>query len=66
MAKSPPPPEGFAERARGSHRTLTFRLNEAEHAALLKLAKRANVGHATLVRKLVEHYITQHTPAKSK
>ena len=66
MAKSPPPPEGFSGRARGSKRTVTFRLSEPEHVALLSLAKRAKVGHATLVRKLVEHYIAQHAVTRRK
>ena len=66
MPKLPPAPEALGERPRGSNRTLTFRLNESDHAALLKLAKRASVGHATLVRRIVEHYINQHTPARNK
>ncbi len=39
-----------------------FRLRDADHDALLALAERAGVGHSTLARRIVEHYIKEHAP----
>ena len=50
--------------ARPTQETVTFRLNGEEHAALLQLAARAQMGHTTLVRRIVEHYIQEHAPRR--
>ena len=41
---------------------VTFRLDDDEHAALLTLAKRANLGPSALARRIVEAYIAEHAP----
>jgi hypothetical protein len=41
---------------------ICFRLSDANHDALLKLAARAGVGPSTLSRRIVEHYIEEHAP----
>jgi hypothetical protein len=61
-----PPPKAFARPPKGSKRSVTFRLNDIEHAALLKLAESADMGHATLARRIVEHYVREHMPKKRK
>jgi len=43
---------------------VTFRLNDDDHAALLALAASASMGHSTLVRRIVEHYIQEHAPRR--
>jgi hypothetical protein len=53
-----PAPEAFARPEPTA--TVTFRLSESDHASLLALAKRAKLGHTTLVRRVVEHYIQEH------
>ena len=63
---STPPPKAFANARKGSKRTVTFRLDDPDHAALLKLAKSADMGHATLARRIVEHYVREHMPKKRK
>lgn len=57
--QTPSPEELGAERSR-SKRIVTFRLNDAEHDALLALARRAGIGHSALVRRIVESYIDEH------
>ncbi|MGE0397228.1 MAG: hypothetical protein AB7T06_10950 [Kofleriaceae bacterium] len=39
---------------------VTFRLDDAEHEALLGLSKRANLGPSALARRIVEAYIHAH------
>jgi hypothetical protein len=63
---STPPPKAFANPRGGSRRTITFRLNDPDYAALIKLAASADMGHATLARRIVEHYIKDQTPKKRK
>ena len=41
---------------------VSFRLSDPEHAALLALAKRADIGHSALARRIVEHYLSEHAP----
>jgi predicted DNA-binding protein len=41
---------------------VSFRLSDPEHEALLALAEKAGVGHTTLARRIVEHYINEHAP----
>jgi predicted DNA-binding protein len=57
-----PTPEQL--RPKPSQRLITFRLSDDEHGALLLLAERAQVGHSTLVRRIVEHYIVEHAPRR--
>ena len=45
---------------------MTFRLNDPDYAALLKLAESADMGHATLSRRIIEHYVHEHMPKKRK
>jgi len=51
-------------RPTSSPQTVTFRLNDEDHAALLALAEKAQMGHTTLVRRVVEHYIHEHAPRR--
>lgn len=46
--------------------TVTFRLSESDHAALVALAKRGKVGHTTLVRRVIEHYIQEHAKPRAR
>lgn len=61
--KRTPTPEELA-RLGGSRRTVTFRIDEVDHAALVTIAKRAGIGHATLCRRVVEAYIREHAPKR--
>ena len=61
MARSPTPEALGRSRSR-SLRMVSFRLSDPEHEALLALAERAGVGHCTLARRIVEHYILEHAP----
>jgi hypothetical protein len=65
-ARRTPSPEALGQRRKLSRRVVTFRLNEAEHEALLGLAKRARMGHSALVRRIVEHYIAEHVPRRQR
>lgn len=51
-------------RPKPSQQVITFRLNDDDHAALIKLAEQAGMGHSTLVRRIVETYIQQHAPRR--
>lgn len=62
MARTPTPEELGARQPPTSRQVVTFRLDDAEHAALLTLAKRANLGHSALARRIVEAYIAEHAP----
>lgn len=55
-----PSPEEL--RPKSSQHPVTFRLTDDDHAALLQLAAGAQMGHSTLVRRIVEHYIQEHVP----
>ena len=57
-----PSPEEL--RPKSSQHPITFRLNDEDHAALLRLAESAEMGHSTLVRRIVEHYIHEHAPRR--
>ena len=41
---------------------ITFRLSEPEYRELRALARRAGIGHSALARRIVEHYVAEHTP----
>jgi predicted DNA-binding protein len=58
----PPPHE--LRRNKAPPPTVTFRLNDEDHAELLLLAERGGMGHTTLVRRIVEHYIQEHAPRR--
>lgn len=45
---------------------ISFRLTDADHDALLALAERAGVGHSTLARRVVEHYIREHSARRRR
>ena len=64
MARSRLPAPEDLIRTTSSAATVTFRLNDDDHAALLALAERAGIGHTTLVRRVVEHYIQEHAPRR--
>ena len=51
-------------RPKSTQHPVTFRLNDEDHAALLEIAARADMGHSTLVRRIVEHYIQEHPPRR--
>lgn len=58
-----PRPEELAKRLTlQSQRVVTFRLSDPEHAALLALAERADLGPSAFARRIVEHYINEHAP----
>lgn len=59
--KRTPGPEALG-RAMYARQPVCFRLRDADHDALLALAERAGVGHSTLARRIVEHYIKEHAP----
>jgi hypothetical protein len=62
--KRMPGPETFS---RGEATMIvTFRLSETDHAALLQLAERGKIGHSTLVRRVVEHYIQEHAKPRAR
>jgi predicted DNA-binding protein len=39
-----------------------FRLSDPEYGTLLALSEQAGIGHSTLARRIVEHYINEHAP----
>lgn len=59
-----PAPEAFDRPE--STKTITFRIGKTNHAKLVALAKRANLGHSALARRVVEHYIEQHAGTRGK
>lgn len=62
--KRMPGPETFS---RGEATMIvTFRLSESDHAVLLRLAQRGKLGHSTLVRRVVEHYIQEHAKPRGR
>lgn len=63
--KKTPGPESLG-RAMNARQPVCFRLGDADHDALLTLAERAGVGHSTLARRIVEHYIKEHAPRKRR
>ena len=60
-----PSPQEFRN-VKGPPQTVTFRLSDEDHRALLLLAERGGMGHTTLVRRIVEHYIQEHAPRGAK
>jgi len=61
-----PSPEALGERPPpASRRVVTFRLDDAEHEALLGLADRASLGPSAFARLVVEAYIQAHAPASN-
>ncbi len=62
MARTPTPEELGVRPPPTSRQVVTFRLDDDEHAALLTLAKRANLGPSALARRIVEAYIAEHAP----
>jgi hypothetical protein len=58
-----PSPETLG-RSANARQPVCFRLRDADHVALVALAKRAGVGHSTLCRRIVEHYIREHAPKR--
>lgn len=63
---STPTPEALVGDRGRSLRLVGFRLSDPEYDALLALAKRAGIGHSALARRIVEHYLTEHAPAKRR
>lgn len=59
-----PGPESLAQPTQAT--PVSFRLSEPYHDALLILARRARVGHSTLARRIVEHYIKEHAPRTAR
>jgi predicted DNA-binding protein len=55
-------PSPIELKPKSTQHPVTFRLNDEDHAALLALAATASMGHSTLVRRIVEHYIHEHAP----
>ena len=63
-APTSPTPEALAGKRLRSMHMVSFRLSDPEHELLLALAKRADIGHSALARRIVEHYLSEHAPAK--
>lgn len=62
-----PPPEALRNGPPKKHSPITFRLDPEDLTKLHGLAERAGIGHTSLVRRIVEHYIREHaTPTKGK
>lgn len=57
-----PKPAELARTTRQHPTPVSFRLSTEDHNALVSLAERAHVGHSTLARRIVEHYIREHAP----
>lgn len=62
MVRTPRPEDLAKRQAPQSQRVVTFRLSDPEHAALLSLAERADLGPSAFARRIVEHYINEHVP----
>jgi hypothetical protein len=58
-----PSPEALGGPRLASRQVVTFRLDDAEHDALLGLAERADLGPSAFARRVVEAYIRAHAPA---
>lgn len=61
-----PSPESLGGPRLASRQVVTFRLDDAEHDALLDLSKRANLGPSAFARRIVEAYIQAHAPTTKK
>lgn len=57
-----PSPESLGGPRLASRQVVTFRLDDAEHEALLGLSERANLGPSAFARRIVEAYIQAHAP----
>lgn len=60
-----PAPESLGGPRLASRQVVTFRLDDAEHDALLDLSKRASLGPSAFARRIVEAYIQAHAPSKN-
>ena len=60
-----PSPEALGGPRLASRQVVTFRLDDADHDALLGLAERANLGPSAFARRIVEAYIKAHAPGSN-
>lgn len=65
--RTPTPEELNPQRPGKKKRSpLTFRLADAYEDAFLVLCRRADLGRSAFARRIVEHYIREHAPARVK
>lgn len=61
MKRQPPPDD-----RENLSKLVTFRLTEAEWAALRALADEFDIGHASLCRRIVQQYLRENTPKRRR
>ena len=67
MATRVPSAEELARRGPGgSKRVLAIRLNEPDYQDLVAHARRAGVGHTSLVRRIVEDWLANQKPRRGR